>query len=358
MRTGPLILLIGLLLTGGVSYYGGQLISVPVDVESSGALRLTGVVEANQIVLAAEITGRVRGLTVDEGSRVEAGALVCEIDPREIRAEVASRQARVDQLESRVEQAESVFEIEGERTRSEVSRAEAELRVAVAEYERALAEQRQVDADLERLSAMSEDGIISRQEWEREQTRADISAARIRSATDRVKAAEAGVALARANSGRTVVAEADVEQARAQLEQERALLEALEARLDRTRVESPISGMVSLRVVGTGEVVRAGEPIATIVDLDDVWVRTHVEESHLSRLRLGQSVKVELASGQMLNGTVSFVAPEAGFATQRDVNRVKRDVRTFGIKVRVGNRSRTVHPGMTAYVLLPRMEPG
>jgi hypothetical protein len=50
---------------------------------------------------------------------------------------------------------------------------------------------------------------------------------------------------------------------------------------------------------------------------------------------------------------VTFISPEAEFATQRDVNRIKRDVRTFGFKVRVDNPDRKVHPGMTAYVFLP-----
>ena len=63
--------------------------------------------------------------------------------------------------------------------------------------------------------------------------------------------------------------------------------------------------------------------------------------------------QVELASGKRLVGPVTFIEPEAGFATQRDVSRVKRDIRTFGLKVALENPDRRAHHGMTAYVLLP-----
>jgi HlyD family secretion protein len=50
---------------------------------------------------------------------------------------------------------------------------------------------------------------------------------------------------------------------------------------------------------------------------------------------------------------VFYRAVEAGFATQRDVSRTKRDIRTFEIRLRVGNADRRLAAGMTAYVLLP-----
>ncbi|MBK5188551.1 MAG: hypothetical protein JJD97_09900, partial [Gemmatimonadaceae bacterium] len=54
-------------------------------------------------------------------------------------------------------------------------------------------------------------------------------------------------------------------------------------------------------------------------------------------------------------GTVFFRGVDAGFATQRDVSRSKRDIRTFEIRLRVDNKDRRLATGMTAYVLLPAM---
>jgi hypothetical protein len=53
---------------------------------------------------------------------------------------------------------------------------------------------------------------------------------------------------------------------------------------------------------------------------------------------------------------VTLVAPEAGFATQRDVSRARRDIRTFNIRVALPNEDRRLHPGMTAFVLLPQSD--
>ena len=357
MRTASIILLLGLLLTGGITYYGGRFVPFQAVVEEEGVLRLTGVVAANEVIVAAQITGRIRNLVVDEGSRVTAGHPVCDLEPREIEAEIRSHRAFVAQLTSRVAQSEEILRLERERTRTQLTKAEAELQVAIAEKERALSEQRQIESDLRRLAEMLEEGIISRQEWEREQTRKDVSRAWIRSLKDRIRAAQAELELARANAGQVRVASMDVEQTRSRLDQETAVVSGLEARLSYTKIVAPIDGMVSLRVASAGEVIRAGDPIVTIVDLDNIWVRTDLEESYINRVRIGQALNVRLTTGEELTGTVTFISPEAEFATQRDVNRVRRDVRTFAIKVRVPNEDRKVHPGMTAYVLFPAAAP-
>jgi len=49
---------------------------------------------------------------------------------------------------------------------------------------------------------------------------------------------------------------------------------------------------------------------------------------------------------------VFFRGVDASFATQRDVSRTKRDIRTFEVRLRVDNRDRHLAVGMTAYVLL------
>ena len=345
-------MVLGLLLTGGVTYYGGRLIYAPA-VQPEEMLRLTGVVAADDVIVAAQVTGRIRNLLVQEGSWIEGGDPICDLAPEEIEAEIRSHRARIAQLTSRVAQSEEVLRLEGERTRTHVTKAEAELQVALAEKERAVAEQQQIDSDLKRLAEMLEEGIIARQQWEQEQTRHDVALGWVRSLDDRIRAAQAELEMARANAGQVRVASMDVEQTRSQLKQEEAVIAGLETRLGYTQIAAPISGIVSVRIASPGEVVRAGDPIVTMVDLDDIWVRTVLEESYMNRVHIGQTLDVRLASDADLKGTVTFISPEAKFATQRDVNRIKRDVRTFGIKVRVGNPDRKVHPGMTAYVFLP-----
>jgi HlyD family secretion protein len=93
--------------------------------------------------------------------------------------------------------------------------------------------------------------------------------------------------------------------------------------------------------------------VLTLIDPDNLWVRADVEETYIDRVKLGDRVKVRLPSGAEREGTVIFRGVDAGFATQRDVSRTKRDIRTFEIRLKLDNRDRRLATGMTAYVLLP-----
>jgi HlyD family secretion protein len=73
----------------------------------------------------------------------------------------------------------------------------------------------------------------------------------------------------------------------------------------------------------------------------------------VERVRVGDTLTVRLPSGEERPGKVFYRSADAGFATQRDVSRTKRDIKTFEIRLRVDNKDRRLAVGMTAYVLLP-----
>jgi HlyD family secretion protein len=319
----------------------------------AGPERLTGVVVANRVVVSARTPGRIRKLAVQEGTRVERGDTVAQLDDEELEAERARQLALVEQLSAGVRQAYDAATLEDERARGGVVAAEAQLKVTRSQRDEAAAGFDQLLKDSERLRRLFNEGLVPYQDVEQLEAEVKASAARVRSLMEQVERAEADLALARANEGRARIAWSELEQTEARLAQARAQLAQVEARFSETEVRAPLAGMVSVRVAREGEVVQAGDPIVTIADLDDVWVRAELEESALGRITLGQTLEVELASGERLSGPVTFIEPEAGFATQRDVSRVKRDIKVFGIKVALSNPERRVHHGMTAYVYLP-----
>jgi HlyD family secretion protein len=124
-------------------------------------------------------------------------------------------------------------------------------------------------------------------------------------------------------------------------------------RLRYTEIHAPVDGIVDVRAVRAGEVVNPGQPVVTLINPDDLWVRADVEETYVDRVTLGQKLTVRLPSGVEREGTVIYRGVDAGFATQRDVSRTKRDIKTFEIRLRVDNSDRKLAVGMTAYVLLP-----
>ena len=110
---------------------------------------------------------------------------------------------------------------------------------------------------------------------------------------------------------------------------------------------------MDVRAAREGEVINAGQPIITLINPDDLWVRADIEETYIDRIRLGDQLKIRLPSGEERMGTIFYRAVDAGFATQRDVSRTKRDIKTFEIRLRVDNKDRRLAVGMTMYVELP-----
>jgi HlyD family secretion protein len=99
-------------------------------------------------------------------------------------------------------------------------------------------------------------------------------------------------------------------------------------------------------------VIAQGSPIVVLVDVNNLWVHADVEESYINSVAFGQAMRVRLPSGDILQGKVFFKGVENDFATQRDVSRTKRDIKTFAIKVSLPPDDGRLFIGMTATVLL------
>jgi HlyD family secretion protein len=148
------------------------------------------------------------------------------------------------------------------------------------------------------------------------------------------------------------VQQSDVVSLEAQLRKARAMRDQAQTQLGYTKIYAPISAVVSVRVSKQGEVIATATPIVVLVDVDHLWVHADVEESYIDSLRIGDKMQVALPSGDIIEGNLIFKGVESDFATQRDVSRTKRDIRTFAIKVAVPNPERRLFTGMTATVML------
>jgi multidrug resistance efflux pump len=126
-----------------------------------------------------------------------------------------------------------------------------------------------------------------------------------------------------------------------------------DVRLAYTEIHAPIDGQVDVRAVRAGEYVNPGQPVVTLVNPDDLWVRADVEESYIDRVKIGDTLAVRLPSGAERSGVVFYRGVDAAYATQRDVSRTKRDIKTFEVRLRLDNKDRALAVGMTAYVSLP-----
>jgi HlyD family secretion protein len=167
------------------------------------------------------------------------------------------------------------------------------------------------------------------------------------------EAAQAAVALARSTADQVAMRRAALDADRHQLNAATAQKDKAKVHLGYTELHAPIDGIVDVRAALPGEVVNPGQGVVTLINPDDLWVRADVEESYIDRVRLGDKMTVRFPSGATSECPVFYRGVDADYATQRDVSRTKRDIKTFEIRMRCDNADRRLAVGMTAYVTLP-----
>jgi multidrug resistance efflux pump len=340
--------LLGVIFLVAVAYY-------LFSTDRSSDLVLIGTVDANEVIVSPKITGRIEKLTVDEGSEVKHGDLIAELDTAELAAQQQAASSNVSALRSRVAESRASEKMAKGTTSSDVANAEARLQAARAALAEAQADLERVQTDQRRIVTLAEQGVASKQESDQINAQLKAQQARVGTMTDNVRAAEAEVKAAQARTHQARAAESTVAATRAQMLAAEAERAQTEARLGYARVLAPVSGTVSVRVAREGEIVGPGSPIVTLIDLSDTWVRAPIPETYADRIALGDTLKVRLPSGQIVDGKVIFKAVEGDFATQRDVRGGrKRDIKTFVLKLAVDNREKKLAPGMTAEVLVPK----
>lgn len=135
----------------------------------------------------------------------------------------------------------------------------------------------------------------------------------------------------------------------AQLQEAIALLEAAKTELTRARLDldymtirAPFDGALQSRFVEIGDFVKVGDPIATFVDNRMMIVSANVSEFDARFVEPGQAAEARLATGEIVRGTVRYVAPVADAAT-----------RTFVVELEVDNSDGKLRAGGTAELRIP-----
>jgi multidrug resistance efflux pump len=338
--------LIGVIVIVALVYYF-------VSVRGYNGLQLIGVVDANQVIVSPKITGRIEKLLVDEGSEVKQGDLIAQLDTAELAAQQEAAAAAVASMRSQVSGSQANEVLTKGTTVGDVANAQSQLQTAKANLAQAQADLARIAADTRRTDDLAAQGVASQQEKQDADATLKAQQERVRSAEEQVRASQAALDSAQARLHQQHVAASTVAATRAQQLQAQANVAEAEARLGYTNIYAPVSGTVSVRVAREGEVVNPGEPIVTLVDFNETWVRASIPETDADHIAIGDTLQVRMPSGELVPGKVILKAAEADFATQRDVSRQKRDIRTLGLKLLVPNPKHIFVPGMTAIVLVP-----
>ncbi|MBB3407789.1 HlyD family secretion protein [Rhizobium sp. BK316] len=247
-----------------------------------------GRIEAQQVLISAKFAGRLADVLVDEGQIVDAGAPIARIDTADLDAQLAGAKAQV--------------------RRSETSQVEAEASIAQRQSELILARQ-----EFERAQSMSSTGSGTMQQLELRRSQLSVAEAAQKAAL------------------------ASRDEAEATTEAAQAEVVRIQTVLDDAVLKAPRRGRVEYKLAQTGEVVAAGAPVATLLDLSDVSMTIFLPARAAGTLAIGDEARIILdpAPQYVVPATVSFVSSQAQFTPKTVETQDEREKLVFRVKLKI-----------------------
>ncbi|MDZ4760802.1 MAG: efflux RND transporter periplasmic adaptor subunit [Alphaproteobacteria bacterium] len=262
-------------------------------VSASGAVQ-----PLDKVDVGSEVSGKITELYVDFNSPVKRNQVLAQIDPQTFRTAVESARGRLLQSQAAVATARSAIE------RSKVS-----VEIAEKTYNR--------------QKALFAEQAISQAAWEQAESDFKYAQLDVRNNEVALQSAQAG------------------------LEQSKAALQEAELKLERTKILSPIDGVIINREVNIGQTVQSSMSVAKFftiaADLSKIQIETAVVESDIGGIDVGDAVSftVDAFAGERFGGVVEQVRP---------LGVEQANVVTYTVVVSAQNATGKLMPGMTANV--------
>jgi RND family efflux transporter MFP subunit len=284
-----------------------QKMAVQRQVDLAGTL-----LSPDQARVSSEAAGIVRSVLIDIGREVRTGDPLVRLDEQELKLAAA-------RAESALRQTRAQLGMHGALD-SDTPPPDDEI----GSVRNALANREDARAAAERAKALSARGIISPVDLQTADTRLKVAEAAYQSAVDNARGQKA------------------------LLQDRRAAYDLAVKQMKDATVRAPISGIVSERLVQVGEFIGERTPVATIVQIDPLKLRTGVQERHAGVIQPGLEVefRVESFGDQVFRGRIEHVSPA-----------LDQTMRTFTVEAIVANADRRLKPGFFAKgVILTRKD--
>jgi len=313
-------------------------------------------VEAHVTQIATRVGGTVLSVKVKEHQLVEAGTVLVEIDPRDYQIALDRARAELADAEAGATAAQAGVPIASATTASDVTSADAgvdqadtailvarrELEAAQARLTSSQARERETQAlrtraekDQARLKDLAAKDEIPQQQYDAAVAAADAARAahdlarsgiveaetavkvgesRVAQAEARHRQARASLSAARTAPQQLVATRARAEAAAARVQQARAHVAMAEQNLKYATLVAPTRGVVGRKSVEPGQVLQPGQPVMSLVNLDELWIVANFKETQLEHMRVGQSVEfsVDAIGGRTYKGRIESIAPATG----------------------------------------------
>jgi HlyD family secretion protein len=320
-----------------------------------GLLQANGRIEGDTVVVASKFAGRISKLLAREGDSVREGDVIVQLDDAQIRARLGEAQHAIPVLETRIGSAKTAVALLRRQVPLEVDAAAAGVAQAKAMISKAEAAEDQARRDADRFQTLAQRGTIGKQRGEQAELAATAAARDLEAAREQLVQAEKKLAVANLGWEQVHVREQDIGTLDAQLQQVHAALVEPETVLHDLQVVAPISGMVATRVRDVGEVVGAGGPVLTLVDLDRLYLKVYVPESEIGKLRLGLPARIytDAFPDTPFEATVRYIASNAEFTPKEVQTQDERVKLVYAVKLYfTANPSHRLTPGLPADAII------
>lgn len=315
-------------------------------------------VDGHVVPISARISGTIISVLVNDNQPVRAGQELVKLDPADYQVALSQAQASLANSEATTSESQENVPITTINTTSQLSTSGTQVDQAVAAVASA---QQGVDAARARLT--SANASLAQKEANRVKAQKDLARFKDLVAKDEISKQDydAAVAAADANDADVDSARADVveaqhnfeqsgaelqeskarlatamvqqrqseqvrsrqqavsvaryKQSQATVQQRKADLEQAQLNMGYTLLRASVDGIVSRKNAEPGMQVAAGQQIMALVPLDDVWVTANFKETQLKKMRVGQSVQIEVdtyGSSRKYRGHVDSIAAASG----------------------------------------------
>jgi len=274
-----------------------QKIAVTRQVDLQGTL-----LSPDQARVSSEVAGIVRDVPVQLGSEVRAGDVLVRLEPREL-------QLALERAESALRQVEAQLGID----RAQDKQPPPDDQIATVRQ--AMANRDDARSTFKRAEQLNERGLMSKVDYDAADTRLKVAEANYQAALDNARSLKA------------------------QLQDRRASFELAQKKVADAVVRAPVAGAVAERLVQPGEYIRENTPVALIVQVNPLKLKTAIQERYAGVIRSGQPVhfNVEAFPDRMFIGKIAYVSPA-----------VDQTTRTFPVEALVDNGDRVLKPGFFA----------
>jgi membrane fusion protein, multidrug efflux system len=277
--------------------------------------------------ISPRVTGTVVNVLHDDNEVVQAGTLLVQLDPRDYqvavdraRADLANAQANSTAANVGVPLTQTTSSSQLVAADAGVKGAQRDIESARAKLNDAQAMYAKTSADLKRMELLIAKDEISHQQYDASVAANNSAKANVDAATAAIASAESREAQtqAQAASARTVPEQLKVTRARAgaavaEVQRAASTLAQAELNLQYTKIIAPVTGVLSKRSVEPGQTVQAGQPLFSIVNLDDIWTTANFKETQLRGMKVGQKAKIKVdAYGKEFSGTVESIGGATG----------------------------------------------